>query len=77
MKKVVTLIIAVSFIPIFSQEEPPKDGWKKNGNFSLMFNQSSFSNWVAGGDNALAGNAMVITMQIWSKEPGIGIINFL
>lgn len=32
------------------------EGWKCKGNFSLLFNQSSFSNWVAGGENNLSGN---------------------
>lgn len=59
MKKLFTLMLAVCFTSIFAQEEAPKDGWKKGGNFSLLFNQSSFSNWVAGGDNALAGNALI------------------
>jgi hypothetical protein len=33
------------------------DGWKSKGNVSLLFNQSSFSNWVAGGENNLSGTA--------------------
>jgi len=60
MKKLVTLVFVLSFVAVFAQdEEAPKDGWKKAGTFSLLFNQSSFKNWVAGGDNALAGNASV------------------
>ena len=60
MKKLFTFIVAMSFVGIFSQEnEPPKEGWKKEGNFSLTFNQSSFSIWVAGGDNAISGNASI------------------
>lgn len=35
------------------------DGWKKGGNLSLLFNQSAFSNWVAGGINNVAGNASI------------------
>ena len=38
-----------------AKEEKP-DGWKKSGTFSLLGNQSSFSNWLAGGQNAIAGN---------------------
>lgn len=30
--------------------------WKSKGNISLLFNQSSFSNWTAGGENNLSGN---------------------
>ncbi|MGQ3585765.1 DUF3078 domain-containing protein [Ornithobacterium rhinotracheale] len=35
------------------------DGWKKGGTFSFLFNQSAFSNWVAGGTNNVAGNASI------------------
>ena len=34
-------------------------GWKTKGNFSLLFNQSNFSNWVAGGENNLSGNVSI------------------
>lgn len=30
--------------------------WNTKGNVSLLFNQSSFSHWVAGGENSFAGN---------------------
>jgi hypothetical protein len=30
--------------------------WKFKGNFSLLFNQSTFDNWVAGGENNFSGN---------------------
>ncbi len=60
MRKLLLAIVLTIFITsIYAQEETPKDGWKKGGTFSLLFNQSSFSNWVAGGDNAIAGNALV------------------
>lgn len=36
------------------------DGWRKGGTISLLFNQSAFSNWIAGGVNNIAGNANVI-----------------
>lgn len=32
------------------------NGWTKKGNISLLFNQSSFNNWIAGGENNLSGN---------------------
>ena len=34
-------------------------GWKTKGNFSLLFNQSNFNNWVAGGENNLSGNVSI------------------
>lgn len=33
--------------------------WKSKGNVSLLFNQSNFSNWTAGGENNLSGNFSV------------------
>lgn len=58
MRKLFTLLLIFTSIVLVAQEAP-KDGWKRNGNFSVMANQSSFSNWVAGGDNAVAGNALL------------------
>ncbi len=58
-KLLLTIVLTIFITSIYAQEEAPKDGWKKGGTFSLLFNQSSFSNWVAGGENALAGNALV------------------
>ena len=45
----------------FSQEKkkdsiPVIPKWKVNGNFTFLFNQSTFTNWKAGGDNTIAGN---------------------
>ncbi len=31
-------------------------GWIKKGNASFLFNQSTFENWVAGGENNISGN---------------------
>lgn len=33
--------------------------WKSKGNFSLLLNQSSFSNWAAGGENNISGTVGV------------------
>lgn len=30
--------------------------WTTKGNFSFLFNQSTFDNWVAGGENNISGN---------------------
>lgn len=32
------------------------DGWRKKGTVTFLFNQSSFKNWVAGGEDNIAGN---------------------
>ena len=31
-------------------------GWTTKGNFSVLLNQSAFSNWMAGGENNFSGN---------------------
>ncbi|PIE47918.1 MAG: hypothetical protein CSA40_02015 [Flavobacteriales bacterium] len=56
-----SLILLVGFsASIIAQEtEAPKEGWTRGGTFGLTLNQSSFSNWVAGGDNAISGSALV------------------
>ncbi|HWR94084.1 MAG TPA: DUF3078 domain-containing protein [Flavobacterium sp.] len=37
-------------------EDTIKNGWHSKGKVTLLFNQSSFSNWVAGGENSFSGN---------------------
>ncbi len=62
MKKVVLGLILLSGIysgisQEANKEEAPKEGWKKTGNISLLFNQSSFNDsWQAGGTSSVAGN---------------------
>ncbi|HEX5742470.1 MAG TPA: DUF3078 domain-containing protein [Flavobacteriaceae bacterium] len=57
-----TVLISCSFT-IFSQEKIEisqiKEGWKRSGKVAITFNQSTFSNWVAGGENSLAANAFI------------------
>ena len=58
MKKLLLILFIFNSVQFFSQEKkdsiPTK--WKVNGRFTFLFNQSSFSNWTAGGDNTIAGN---------------------
>jgi hypothetical protein len=57
MKKSILLLVLLNSIIVLAQDkEVPKDGWTKKGNISLLFNQSAFSDWVAGGENNIAGN---------------------
>ena len=39
------------------QEEGPEEGWFSKGIFTFLFNQTAFSNWLAGGENSIGGNA--------------------
>lgn len=59
MKKYVVLILMIlTLTNLFAQDkvEEKKDGWVRTGNFSFLLNQSTFSNWQAGGENNLSGN---------------------
>lgn len=58
MKKLVAIAFLFGALTINAQEqkEEKKSNWKKGGNISFLFNQSAFSNWLAGGTNNVAGN---------------------
>lgn len=60
MKKIIVFaLIILSSTFSFAQDkkdEKLKEGWVTKGNITLMFNQAAFSNWVAGGENNIAGN---------------------
>ena len=61
MRKSFLYFLLLFSVLSFSQEKkdsiapvPPK--WKVTGLFTFLFNQSTFTNWKAGGDNTVAGN---------------------
>ncbi len=64
MKK--TLLLAISFLLISGtamaqdsteQDSIPPNGWTKEGNIQLLFNQSAFNKeWTGGGTSSIAGN---------------------
>lgn len=59
MKKIFFSLVAIGFVAIAQAQETPSDTityWKSKGNVSLLFNQSNFNNWTAGGENNLSGN---------------------
>lgn len=59
MKKLLLLLLTGCSFMVFSQEKT-KDSIPKRltitGKYTFLFNQSSFSNWTAGGNNTVAGN---------------------
>lgn len=58
MKKLLAIAVLFSALTANAQEEKkeePKEGWKRNGNISFLFNQSAFNNWLAGGTNNISG----------------------
>ena len=62
------LLLCISTIN--AQEKPTeiKSNWKKKGTISFLLNQSSFSNWIAGGDNTVSGNLGINYDFNYSKE---------
>lgn len=59
MKKIVLLlvvfIVSISSYSQETEEETIKEGWKKAGTVSILFNQSAFSNWTSGGVDNISG----------------------
>jgi hypothetical protein len=58
MKKLLAIVVLFGALTVSAQDkkEEPKEGWKKSGNITFLFNQSAFNNWLAGGTNNIAGN---------------------
>ena len=57
MRKLLAIAILFGALTITAQDkkDEPKEGWKKEGNISFLFNQSAFNNWLAGGTNNISG----------------------
>lgn len=58
MKKIILVLSLFGFLFLQAQEVKTDSTkvWTKKGNVSLLFNQSNFSNWAAGGENTISGN---------------------
>lgn len=61
MRRVLFLLFLVFSTTFFYSQKKkndtlPKPKWKVHGRFTFIFNQSSFTNWVSGGENTVAGN---------------------
>ncbi|MBE8722437.1 DUF3078 domain-containing protein [Sphingobacterium pedocola] len=54
-KSLVCSLLLASTLPALAQEDPTKV-WTIKGENTFLINQSSFSNWAAGGVNSFAGN---------------------
>ena len=54
MKKTLSFIlVALFFATVAAQEDTISSPWTRKGDVSLMFSQTSFSNWAAGGENSI------------------------
>ncbi|WP_306354254.1 DUF3078 domain-containing protein [Flavobacterium sp. '19STA2R22 D10 B1'] len=59
MKKIaISLLCLFGMMSVQAQEVTPDTTkvWTTKGNVSLLFNQSAFNNWLAGGENNISGN---------------------
>lgn len=64
------LIISIALISCtLSAQEPAADTlWKFSGTTALNLSQLSLSNWAAGGDNSLSGNALINLSAKYAKN---------
>lgn len=64
-----TGILCVIAMNGFGQDTPDTTKlWKKGGNFTLTFSQTSLTNWAAGGENSLASNALMNLFGNYKKN---------
>lgn len=42
--------------------------WSGGGRFTFLLNQSAYSNWISGGENAVAGNILINYDFNWKKD---------
>ena len=61
MKKILLILsIAMTSLTFYAQDVVDADTlWKFSGTTSLNISQLSLTNWAAGGDNSLSGNALI------------------
>jgi len=69
MKKIlIFLSVALISFTLAAQEPVADTLWKFSGTTSLNLSQLSLTNWAAGGDNSLSGNALVNLSANYAKE---------
>ena len=70
MKRIITSIFIFSSLILTAQDEaaPVESKWKKGGMASLTFNQVSLTNWAAGGQSSISGNAFVNLFANYKDE---------
>jgi len=65
------LLLSFAFLPFsaFGQDQVDADTlWKFSGTTALNLSQLSLTNWAAGGDNSLSGNALVNLSANYAKD---------
>lgn len=57
MKKLaITFLLFIGIVATAQEEQDSTKVWTRGGNISFLLNQSTFDNWVAGGENNFSGN---------------------
>lgn len=59
MKRILTILILSGFITMANAQDDGDTLWTVKGLTSLNFSQLSLTNWAAGGENSVAGNALL------------------
>ncbi len=67
MKKVVLLLFIFTGFAAQAQTRDSTKNWIKGGDLGLNFSQSSFTNWAAGGENALSLTAYTSVFSNYKK----------
>ena len=73
MKKLLLSALTILMVSVMNAQEEkdsiPPNGWKKEGNVQLLFNQSAFNKeWTGGGTSSIAGNLTVDYMFNYRKD---------
>jgi len=70
MRKIVfaVVIVFIAFIAKAQESANADTLWKFSGTTSLNVSQLSLTNWAAGGDNSLSGNALINLAANYAKE---------
>ena len=55
----VSMILTSLSVSAQEKEKDTLSNWTKGGVFTLLFNQASFSNWIAGGENSDSGTVSI------------------
>jgi hypothetical protein len=71
MKKIISVLFLMGIGIATQAQETESDTtsyWKSEGIFSVLVNQSSFNNWIVGGENNLSGNLGVNYKLGYAKD---------
>ncbi|TFH28186.1 MAG: DUF3078 domain-containing protein [Bacteroidia bacterium] len=70
MKKIffTLIIVLLSFVSKAQESTHADTLWKFSGTTSLNLSQLSLTNWAAGGDNSLSGNALINLSAIYATD---------